>query len=248
MTTPGSASPGQQAWMIGLVAVWFCLLFGGFLLGKPSAGSNRRMPLWTRIGSSAVLVVASWSWFYVAMRMDASLFSVLVATGMSLGFVGDLLMARLIPVVRHVLAAMAIFGLGHVAYTLAVATFVVKYPLANPIPCLGACLVWIMAGVTGWLLVVYRRSRRTKLGWAALLYTLLAAGTAGLSTCLALQNASFVPTAIGAALCLLSDTILAAHLFGGFRFRLIQDVVWLIYGPAQMLIIYSVQAAIDAVA
>ena len=248
MTTPGTALPGQQAWMIGLVAVWFCLLFGGFLLGKPSPRSNRRMPLWTRIGSSAVLVVASWSWFYAAMHTDANLFSILIAIGMSLGFVGDLLMARIIPVVRHVQAGMAVFGLGHVAYILAMATFVAKDPLANPTSCLGACVGWIIAGVTGWWLVVYRKSRRTKLGWVALLYTLLAAGTASLSTCLALQNANFVPAAVGAALFLLSDTILAAHFFGGFRFHLIHDVVWLIYGPAQMLIIFSVPAAIGAVA
>jgi hypothetical protein len=248
MTTPGSASSGQPAWMTGLLAVWFCLLFGGFLLGKPSPRSDRRMPLWARTGSSAVLVIASWIWFYLAMSTDASLFAALIATGMSLGFVGDLLMARLIPVIRHVLAAMAVFGLGHVAYTLAMATFVAKYPPANPKSCLGAWVGWTIAGVTGWWLVVYRKSRRTKLEWAALLYTLLAAGTAGLSTCLALQNANFIPAAIGAALFLLSDTLLAAHLFGGFRFHLIRDLVWLIYGPAQMLIIYSVPAAIGAVA
>ena len=233
--------------MVLLAAVWFCLLFGGFLLGKPSPRSDRRMPLWTRIGSSGVLAVAGWSWFYIAMGTDANLFSGLIATGMTLGFVGDLLMARLIPVARHVLAAMAAFGLGHLAYTVGLATLVARIPPASPRSCLVALVAWLIVGVAGWWLVVYRRSRQTKEVWLVLLYALFAGGTAGLATCLALQNADFAPVAVGAALFVLSDAILAAHLFSGLSFRLIHDLVWLTYGPAQMLIVYSVPAAISAV-
>ena len=47
-------------------------------------------------------------------------------------------------------------------------------------------------------------------------------------------------TALGAALFLLSDLLLAAQLFNGVKFRLIGDVVWMLYGPAQMLIVYSI--------
>ena len=45
---------------------------------------------------------------------------------------------------------------------------------------------------------------------------------------------------VGAALFLISDLILAAQLFNDLHFRGVGDVVWLTYGPGQMLIVYSV--------
>ncbi|MGB0384348.1 MAG: lysoplasmalogenase family protein [Ardenticatenaceae bacterium] len=65
------------------------------------------------------------------------------------------------------------------------------------------------------------------------------ATTTGLATALALQTSAFVWLAIGAALFLFSDLILAAQLFNGLHFRLIGDLVWLTYGPGQMMIVYS---------
>jgi YhhN family len=242
-----SISPAQQAWMIGLLATWFGLLAGGFLLGNPSRPSDRRMPRWTRIGSSATLVVASWSWVCIAVRTEASAFAVLIATGMTLGFVGDLTMAHLLPASKHVLAGMVAFGLGHVAYILAFACFASIRPVASPGLCVSAWGAWVIVGAAGWWLIVPRSSPPSLLGWAALPYALLISSTAGFSTCLAMQDASFIPAAIGGALFLLSDTILAAVLFKRSRFRLVHDFVWLTYGPAQMLIVYSVSAAIQAV-
>jgi hypothetical protein len=58
------------------------------------------------------------------------------------------------------------------------------------------------------------------------------------------QPPVFLPLAVGAALFLLSDLILAAELFNGLHFPLIGDVVWLTYGPAQMLIVYSMIGAL----
>ena len=55
-------------------------------------------------------------------------------------------------------------------------------------------------------------------------------------------------SAVGAALFLASDLILAAQLFNDLRFPLISDVVWLTYGPAQMLIVYSAGTALALVA
>jgi hypothetical protein len=81
------------------------------------------------------------------------------------------------------------------------------------------------------------------LHYAALPYALLLSSTAGFATGLALNSGLFIPLALGCALFLLSDLIIAARLFNGVYFRLIDDVVWLTYGPAQMLIVYSVGAA-----
>ena len=41
-----------------------------------------------------------------------------------------------------------------------------------------------------------------------------------------------------------SDLILAAQLFNDLSFSLIGDVIWLTYGPGQMLIVYSAATAV----
>ena len=74
------------------------------------------MPLWTRIASSVVLVLAAWSWYLVSRSTTTSLFALLIAVGMTLGLLGDLFMARLLAVAQYVLFGMGAFGLGHVAY------------------------------------------------------------------------------------------------------------------------------------
>jgi predicted cobalt transporter CbtA len=99
--------------------------------------------------------------------------------------------------------------------------------------------------VVAWYGIVYRPAKtRTVVHIIALGYALVLASTAGLAAGLALQNGLFWGLALGAALFLLSDMILAGELFSGLRFPLLGDVVWLTYGPGQMLIVYSVDAAL----
>src|SRR5688572_8608483 len=90
----------QNLWLAGLLFARAALLFGGFLFGHLDHPRGRRMPRWTRIGSSLVLVVAGWSW--VAFTLDSG-YALLIAAGITLGFIGDLFMADLIPLGHSVL-------------------------------------------------------------------------------------------------------------------------------------------------
>jgi hypothetical protein len=49
---------------------------------------------------------------------------------------------------------------------------------------------------------------------------------------------------LGGALFFVSDLILAAGLLGNRSIRGSDDLIWLTYGPAQMLIVYSATLAI----
>jgi hypothetical protein len=237
----------QRAWLLGLLIPWAGLLFGGFVFGKADAKRERRMPTWTRIGSSLVLVLAGWSWFLVSRDTSAEVFALLIAAGMSLGALGDLFMANLLPVSQPVLGGIGAFGLGHVAYIAGIVSFGNRLGLDAPALRSGAWAAWFLIGAIAWYLVVFRGSQRTALHWAALPYALLLASTAGVATGLAVQQIAFVPLAIGAALFLLSDLILAARLFTGRHFALIDDIVWLTYEPGQMLIVYSIGSALRVV-
>lgn len=235
----------QSSWLLAfiLAIVWALLLFGGFLFGKPTAKNLRRMPRWTRMASSATLVVAAWLWYGLSRDSAIAGSTLFVALGMTLGFVGDLFLARLLPAPNRVLADILAFGIGHVLYIIAIWGYANVSGLHESWGALG--LMWLLA-IVGWYMLVFRGGQGGALKWAALAYAVLLASTAGLALGLAVQTAVFIPLAVGASLFLLSDLILAGQLFNQLSFSLIDDIIWLTYGPGQMLIVYSIAPVLIA--
>lgn len=229
-----------QWWLFILLVLWAVFLFGGMLFGKLNADATHRSARWSRMISSLILVIAAWSWYSFGQAISDTGFALLLAIGMLLGFIGDLFMAGLIPIGQSVLNGMLSFGLGHVVYIAGFINYGNIAGLDAPGILWGSLFVWLAIGGIGWYLIVFRGQSRTLLHYAALPYALLLASTAGVATGLAIQMPNLFITALGAALFLLSDLLLAAQLFNGVKFRLIGDVVWMLYGPAQMLIVYSI--------
>lgn len=230
-----------------LFALWFlwaALLFGGFIFGGDEEG-RARIPRWARMSSSAVLVLAGWTWIMVAAPTAVRKYAVLIAVGMTLGFVGDLFNAGLIPGVfeEDTIGGIIAFGLGHVAYIVGMLNLEKVAALGRPGLRWIALAVWLAIGFFGWLYVTTDAPKGGDLRWPALPYSLLLAGTAGLASGVALRDRRFVPLAVGGALFLASDLVLAWELFQG-SFHMAGDIVWLTYGPAQMLIVYSIGTAI----
>ncbi len=241
---PSLMSPASRYLLLALLILWAVLLFGGFIMGRPAGDPPRRMPLWTRMASSAVLVLAAWAWAWVAKDTAAQSLAFWLALGMTFGFLGDLSMAGIIPWPQRVVGGIAMFGIGHVFYMLAMLQFGNQQGLDHPALRWSAWGIWLFISLIGWYVMVFRGQQATALHWAALLYALLLASTTGFATGLALQAPQFTLMAVGAALFLFSDLILAAGLFSGLRFALFDDVVWLTYGPGQMFIVYAVGSAL----
>jgi uncharacterized membrane protein YhhN len=225
-----------SAWLLALLVAWAALLLGSVVA---SFRSRHRMARRLRLTSSLALVVAGWSWYLVARATPAvAEFALLVALGMTLGFVGDLLLADALPIEQGFLAGIGAFALGHIAYIAAIVSLTPQVQWAV----LGAAL---LVGLAGWYVVVFRGGKDALiLRWAALPYALLLATTAGLAVGLAIQSPVFLPLALGATLFLVSDLLVAGERFGGMGFPHIGDAVWLTYGPAQMLIVYAVNSAL----
>jgi uncharacterized membrane protein YhhN len=223
--------------LLGLFLLWAALLFGGFALGT---GDDRgqRIPTAARMGSSLVLVAAAWTWYGHARPRGAGGYALLIALGMTFGFVGDLFMAGLLPAGDPVLGGMASFGVGHLFYLAAMFR-------SGRRPALAAWLAWLLIGVAGWYAIVGRADQPVQLRAAALGYVLLLASTAGCASGLALRASAFWPLAVGAALFFVSDLLIALESFGGGRFPLIGSAIWLTYGPAQALIVGSTTGALS---
>jgi hypothetical protein len=230
--------------LAALLLFWAALLFGGFALGTGDDEPYRRIPGVACLASSVTLVVAGWTWSLFARGSAASTYAMLIAVGMTLGFLGDLLLAGLLPVPEPLMMGMGSFGLGHVAYITAIIRFGNRNDLCAAGPRWGAWFVWIAVGGAGWYYLVFRGHVLSMIHWGALPYSLLLASTAGFAAGLALQAFRFAPLALGGSLFVISDMLIAARLFNNTQFPMIGDVIWLTYGTAQMLIVYSVWAAL----
>lgn len=231
-------SPLQGVWLFSLLLVWAVALLGGFVFGQES--ETHRTPTLNRMASSFALVLAAWSWV-LFVNVDIRPFATAIALGMSFGFGGDLALSGWFG--RSVLRGIGLFAICHICY-IGGMFWLARWGRLNDGGGTAASLtVWLLIGLVGWYLVVFRGQQPSVLHWAALPYALLLAGTAGVATSLALQSAQFVWLAVGAALFLLSDLVLAGELFAGYSFRSVGDVVWLTYGPGQMMIVYSIGAA-----
>lgn len=229
---------GLETWIfLLLIFVWAGFLFGGFAFGKEHAEGRHRIPRWARMASSFSLVLGAWLWYAVSQGTQVVNFATWLAIGMTLGFIGDLFMAELLPLQPHVLYGMGAFALGHIAYIIGISQICYMNKVAFPDWTIMA--LWWLFALVGWYFVVFRGAKHSILHYAALPYAMLLASTAGAATTLALTDSSFILIAIGASLFLLSDLILAANLFNGLKFRLVGDVIWLTYGPGQMLIVFG---------
>ncbi len=201
------------------------------------------MLLWTRLSSTAVLVILAW-WLYLDPETGQTSFALLIAVGVSLGLLGDFYMAQLIPWPRPpVLGGMGSFGLGHVAYITAVWQFSNGAGLTDPLARWGSLALWLLLAVLIWFGVIYRGApagERSVLHTAAIPYAMLLASTVGVGMGTAVQNPAFWLFFMGAALFLFSDLLIAVDLFNRKRFWLMGDVIWLTYGPAQWLIVLTI--------
>ncbi len=218
--------------------LWLLLLGGSLLIDAQLIHDSASVKTWLRLSSSLVLVLAA----LVTARQTASPWkwiAWLVATGMLFGFLGDGAMAnqlRILP--DRVLSGMLCFAIGHLAYIAAVELARRRLRLSFSRSWFIAVLIWQVIGVAIWYGVVFLSDSKPALHYPALGYCLLLALTVGMTCGLALQLRSSWWIALGAALFLTSDAILAWQLFRGGG-PVIGLLVWTTYGPGQMLIVYG---------
>lgn len=220
------------------------LLVVGFAFNRYDPDREGRMPKATELPQSALLIVLTViTWITAAAQTPLVTLAALICIGMTCGFLGDLFMANVFNQKNHVLFGMGAFAVGHLLYILAFRQIAVAFDL-NDLGTYAAALfmTWGLALILWFVLV--RQPDGDSMQYAALGYALFLASMAGYALGLALQRAAFVSLAVGAALFLISDTLIAARLFGGRRFPFIGDAIWASYIAAQMLIVMTTLVAV----
>lgn len=224
---------------------WAVLLAGGLAGRVLAEGKLSSLETELKAGSSVVLVAAGWLFVAAAPPTMRSI-ARLIAIGMTLGCLGDAspLLGRLWPDPQRTLGNMVLFGLGHVAYIRACILLRQHDGKKQAaIAWYGSIAVWLAVGGVLWYASAYTGAQHSVMRLPALAYTLLLSTTVGVSVGVAQSNRRFAPVAMGAFLFLVSDVLLAIWIFHD-RYYEPFDLVWLSYGPGQMLIVYGVWAFI----
>jgi uncharacterized membrane protein YhhN len=239
--TASAATSGPTVLFVVLWLVWAGLLAAAMLLGNFADGHGKPAATAARMGSSVTLVVTGWVAYALWRRQPVGRFAFWIALGMTLGAIGDFFNANLlsfIPLENPTLGGIGAFGLGHIAYIAGCIHLGRRAGLSDRGRMIAAVLFWQLVGVVAWYFVAMQGEKSRDLVWPSLFYSMLLAGTAGVATGLALQDRRMGWLALGGALFLASDLILAFGLFRG-SFAHSTEAIWLTYGPGQMFIVFS---------
>nr|MBC7245374.1 lysoplasmalogenase [Chloroflexota bacterium] len=233
--------------LYALFALELALLAGGLFFGKLNKEETGRLPRPLRMLLSALLVLAAFlGWQVGARETPFQSYATLIFLGMVAGFVGDLIMAELIPVPNRLIFGMIEFGIGHLFYIAAFLNLgfhsrlihISAYIIILLLAMLGFCL-W------AWYAYVRKPGGSKAINIGSLAYSLLIGLMVALAMILAIGNTRFVPLALGTWLFLSSDLILGNWVIRGHTWRSVNDVIWVAYVCGQLLIVYSVAAALN---
>jgi uncharacterized membrane protein YhhN len=244
--------PFRQPFSYTLYALFgleIALLAGGLIVGQLNEEGTGRLPRPLRILLSGMLVVAAFvSWQAGAHGAVVQRYGLLIFLGMTAAFVGDLIMARLIPVPDRLVFGILAFGLAHLLYASAFLQLARWLGLAD-LP----QLVIILLAALGFCLWAWHTQVRNPggsktLNVGSLVYGCLIGVMTALALNLAIHDAHFMSVAAGALLFLTSDFVLGNWQIRGHVWKSVNDVIWTTYITGQLLIVYSVAAAWNAVA
>jgi uncharacterized membrane protein YhhN len=257
-----ASAPGEHADRRAISTIYglgAALLLLGVVFGKRDASGTNRIPKPVRMLSSAMVLACALLLQRGEHRARRRGQAGLIAAGMGSGFVGDLIMAEVIPLPEHVLCGMLAFGAGHTCYMRA---FTRQMSPGTPMTANGMIhrgtprnpkmyftkvrwtalnAAWLVA-LLGWWGLVRNPKIGPTLNYGALAYALLLSSMSGLATALAAEDRRYSPVAIGGALFLASDMLLASELFRSTHFPQIGDVIWLTYISGQALIVAGMAA------
>lgn len=227
--------------LVGLWVGWLLTLLASFVAGwtRQHWWDGARQDL--RMISCLLLVVAAWLAWHTRRQTRLAAALLFVAIGMTLGFYGDSHVGDRFwwpPFPQKILGGIVFYGLGHLAYVAACVVIRRRERLERGRRWWWPILAWQLAALAGWAAVALTSDEEPSLRIPTLLYTLLVAATPGFGTALAVQRPAFRALAIGGAMFLISDLLLAWQIFHD-SFTGIDELTWVNYGGGEMLIVYG---------
>jgi len=231
--------------LYALMALVVFGLLGGLALGKLNEERTCRLPRWLRIGLSGAILVSALIHFVGGARgTPADLYAILILLGMSCGFLGDLIMSRLLRVPNRLVFGMAAFGVGHLLYSIAF-WLASERSLRDWHGQFGALAVpAVLVVLYAWWRFIRKPGGSRGINLASMVYAVLIAVMAALALNLATRVTCVAGLAAGATLFLISDLVLGNWQVRGHMWTSVNDLIWTTYVLGQLLIVSSVAGAV----
>ena len=230
-----------------IIAIFFLFqlaLFAAGIFGPwrdaPERKTNGRLPLAARMLLSFSLLVAAFLAWQGSSKLFAA-YSQWVMLGMLASFIGDLIMARLIPLPNRLIGGMIAFGIAHALYITAYVQTMGSLRVAATSSGLwfGVAFYGVFT-VFGWLVLIRNPQKGAAINIGALVYGLWISAMAAFALALAyLFDGVFWLTAFGGLLFVASDFIIGVTDIRGVKIENANDWIWLTYVLGQMGIIYA---------
>jgi hypothetical protein len=229
--------------IIGILFLFQLALFVIGIFGPwrdaPERKTNGRLPRAARMLLSFSLLVAAFVIWLSGAKQAA--YAQWIMLGMLASFIGDLIMARIIPLPNRLIGGMVAFGIAHALYITA---------YVQTIGALDAAVLntgfWLGVGfygvvsVVGWLALIRNPEKGAAINIGALVYGAWIGVMASFALALAVViGGAFWVTALGGLLFVASDFIIGITDIRGVQIKNANDWVWLTYVAAQMGIIYA---------
>jgi len=239
--------PTPLNWILHvLFGLEIALLAGGLILGKPNEEQTGRLPRGLRMLLSAILTVAALlGWQGGATGTPVQWYATFIFLGMAAGSVGDWIMAGLIPVPQRLIGGMAAFGLGHLFYIAALLNLTIRSGRGSTCTSIVAVALILSLSAWAWNAHVRNPDRSKLINVGSLIYGLLIGVMCALAIAVAVCDTHYVALAAGSLLFLTSDFILGNWMIRGHVWKCVNDAIWVTYVGGQLLIVYSVAAALN---
>ncbi len=236
--------------LIALLLFFQLLLFTLGLLGPwrdaPARATNGRLPLAARMLLSFSLLVAAFVIWQSGVKHAA--YAQWVMFGMLASFIGDLIMAKLIPLPNRLIGGMIAFGIAHALYITAYISAIVR---AFDSALVGLAIGFVFYGIVsfgGWQFLIRNPQKPKAINIGALVYGLWISVMASFALALAFAvGGAFWLTALGGLLFVTSDFIIGVTEIRGISLKNANDWVWLTYVAAQMAIVYTSASLTSAI-
>ncbi len=223
-----------------LFVLWVVALVGSLALELTNAPVAHSAVSWLLRSTSPLLVIIAWVLYAGGHGDGLGTVRLLVAIGMSVSCVGDVVMGQIIPTPEPILTGIAVFGTAHIIYIIAFAIVAGRFGLTSSRLRWASMGVAVAVGVACWSIFVRTPAAAAALNIGALVYALIIGSMGGMALSLAVQGGRFVWTAVGAGLFMLSDVMLGAWALRDTRWEYIGEAVWWSYIIGQMLIVWSI--------
>jgi hypothetical protein len=238
--------PPVSAILYTLFFLELVLLAGGLIFGKLNPEGTGHLPRPLRMSLSAILVIAAFlGWQSGARGTPVQLYAALILLGMAAGFVGDLVLAELIPVPNRLIFGMIAFGIGHLFYIAAFLCLRLQFGFVTTWSQLIVLAAMLVFCLWAWRTYVRKPGGSKIINAGSLVYGLLIGIMTALAINFALQQTRLISLGAGAVLFLASDFILGNWQVRGHVWKPVNDAIWTTYASGQLLIVYSVAAVLN---